>query len=77
MAFSPAQLAAIPASTLVVHGDRDYCFPVTMATDLATTIPNARLWVVPNGGHVPLGEPRAAAFATTALEFLSGAWDAE
>jgi pimeloyl-ACP methyl ester carboxylesterase len=75
MTFSPAYLATITARTLVVHGDRDYCFPASMAWDIYDAIPDAYLWVVPNGGHVPIQGPLAPAFSTTVLEFLDGGWD--
>jgi len=75
MAFSPAYLATIAARTLVVHGDRDYCFPASMAWDIYHAIPNAYLWVVPNGGHVPIQGPYAPAFAKTVSEFLGGSWE--
>lgn len=74
MAFSPARLATVRASTLIVHGDRDYCFPASMAWDIYDAIPEAYLWVVPNGGHVPIDGPHAEAFSATALEFLAGRW---
>lgn len=74
MVFTPPQLARITAPTLVVHGDRDYCFPASMALEIFDAIPQAHLWVVPNGGHVPITGPRAAPFSATVLEFLSGAW---
>jgi pimeloyl-ACP methyl ester carboxylesterase len=74
MTFTPAYLSTITAQTLVVHGDRDYCFPASMAWDIYAAIPQAYLWVVPNGDHVPIRGPFAAPFATNALEFLGGAW---
>jgi len=75
MAFTPPHLATIKARTLVVHGDRDYCFPASMAWDIYQAIPKAYLWVVPNGGHVPLQGPQVPAFTEKALAFLRGAWD--
>jgi pimeloyl-ACP methyl ester carboxylesterase len=74
MTFTPPYLATIRARTLVVHGDRDYCFPASMAWEIYDAIPSAYLWVVPNGSHVPIGGPRSAEFAETALEFLDGRW---
>jgi pimeloyl-ACP methyl ester carboxylesterase len=74
MVFTPPQLARITAPTLVVHGDRDYCFPPSMALEIFDAIPRAYLWVVPNGGHVPIAGPRTETFSATVLEFLSGAW---
>jgi pimeloyl-ACP methyl ester carboxylesterase len=74
MVFTPPQLARITAPTLVVHGDRDYCFPASMALEIFAAIPRAHLWVIPNGGHVPIDGPQAETFSATALDFLSGAW---
>lgn len=70
MTFEPPLLATITAPTLVVHGDRDYCFPASMAWDIYQAIPDAALWVVPNGGHVPIDGENAQRFADIALEFL-------
>jgi len=75
MTFTPALLSTVSARTLVVHGDRDYCFPASMAWDIYAAIPDAWLWVVPNGGHVPLGGPHAGPFTETAVEFLGGGWE--
>lgn len=75
MTFTPARLATISARTLIVHGDRDYCFPASMAWDIYAAVPNAYLWVIPNGGHVPISGPHADAFSATALEFLVGKWE--
>lgn len=75
MVFTPDTLSTIRARTLIVHGDRDYCFPASMAGEIYDAIPDARLWVVPNGTHVPIGGANAPRFAEIALEFLSGAWE--
>jgi len=74
MVFTPPQLAAITASTLVVHGDRDYCFPASMAWEIYHAIPDSYLWVVPNGGHVPLTGANQDRFAEIVEAFLGGAW---
>ena len=70
MTFTPPFLATIKARTLIVHGDRDYCFPASMAWDIYQAIPNAELWVVPNGGHVPIRGDNAGSFADKAIAFL-------
>ena len=70
MTFSPPYLATITAPTLVVHGDRDYCFPASMAWDIYQAIPEAYLWVVPGGGHVPITGANADRFVDVAKEFL-------
>jgi pimeloyl-ACP methyl ester carboxylesterase len=70
MSFEPPLLATITAPTLVVHGDRDYCFPASMGWEIYKAIPDSALWVVPNGGHVPVTGGNALRFADIALEFL-------
>ena len=77
MTFTPPFLSTIKARTLVVHGDRDYCFPASMAWDVYSAIPESYLWVVPNGAHVPIRGPHTAPFTRTALDFLSGSWEQE
>ena len=72
MNFSAATLSAITARTLIVHGDRDPLYPVELAVELLRGIPNAALWVVPNGGHGPVFGAQAAPFAGAAAAFLRG-----
>jgi pimeloyl-ACP methyl ester carboxylesterase len=72
--FTPAVLSAITADTLIVFGDRDFLYPVSIAFELHAAIPRSYLWVVPNGGHGPIFGPHTAAFVATATAFLSGAW---
>src|SRR5438552_8952772 len=72
--FTPAVLSTITAETLIVFGDRDFLYPVSMALDLYSAIPHAYLWVVPNGGHGPIFGPHAPAFVATAIPFLRGHW---
>lgn len=71
MTFTPPHLATITARTLIVHGDRDDFFPVEIPVEMYRAIPDAELWIVPGGGHVPIYDP-AVPFAATALRFLSG-----
>jgi pimeloyl-ACP methyl ester carboxylesterase len=68
--FTPPYLATIAADTLIVFGDRDVLYPVSLAFDLHRSIPRSRLWVVPNGGHGPVFGDAAPQFAATALAFL-------
>jgi len=75
MTFSPALLSTITAPTLIIHGDRDYCFPASMAVDVYSAIPTAYLWILPNGGHVPINESNAEPFVSTVLAFFSGSWN--
>jgi pimeloyl-ACP methyl ester carboxylesterase len=70
MNFSPENLAAIKARTLVVYGDRDPLYPVEMGVAMYRAIPNSALWVVPGGGHGPVFFGDAEEFAKRALAFL-------
>ena len=72
--FTPPYLATITADTLIVFGDRDPLYPVSLAFELHEAIPRSFLWVVPNGGHGPVFGAAAKPFVATALEFLGGAW---
>lgn len=71
VAFTPKKLRAITARTLLVAGDRDPLYPVELAVELYRGIPDARLWVVPGGGHSPIFSPsQREAFQRIALPFL-------
>ena len=69
MNFSAQDLSVITARTLIVHGDRDRFFPVEIPVSLYRSIPDAALWIIPGGDHVPIYEA-AVPFAATALRFL-------
>ena len=70
VSFTAPKLAAITARTLIVFGDRDPLYPVSLAFELHRGIPGSNLWVVPNGGHGPIFGAAAPAFRETALAFL-------
>jgi pimeloyl-ACP methyl ester carboxylesterase len=74
MNFTPAYLGTITAETLIVFGDRDPLYPVSMALDMHRAIPRSYLWVVPNGAHGPVFGPAAPLFVETALAFLREEW---
>jgi pimeloyl-ACP methyl ester carboxylesterase len=69
MNFSAADLSAIQARTLVVHGDRDRFFPIEIAIDLSCSIPRAELWTMADVDHVPLHD-LPVPFASTVLRFV-------
>jgi pimeloyl-ACP methyl ester carboxylesterase len=65
--FSPAELHAIRAKTMICAGDHDLIRPEhTLA--LARAIPGAAMWIVPNASHSAMIErpelvnPRVLAF---------------
>ncbi|RKH35253.1 alpha/beta hydrolase [Corallococcus praedator] len=71
MNFTAQSLSAITARTLVVHGDRDHFFPVEIPVSIYRSIPDAALWIVPGGDHVPVFDSTVP-FTSTALRFLEG-----
>jgi pimeloyl-ACP methyl ester carboxylesterase len=71
MRFTPDQLAAVTARTLVVSGDRDPLYPVELAVELFRGIMGSSLWVVPGGGHGPIFLAEREAFVRVALPFLN------
>ena len=74
--FTPDVLAGIKAKTFIIHGDNDEIAPPSNAWEMFSHILQSHLWVVPNGGHSPPGDPvNQADFIRRTLEFLGGAWD--
>lgn len=73
MCFTPPLLATIQARTLLVGGDRDPFYPVSMFVDMYRAIPRCSLWIVPDGGHGPVFGPARAELQRLALAFLAGA----
>ena len=74
--FTPDILNTIKAKWLVVLGDNDFVIPVQLGIEMYQNIPNSRLWIVPNGGHLPhLESDIQPEFLRVSLEFLNGKWD--
>jgi pimeloyl-ACP methyl ester carboxylesterase len=71
MNLTPQSLSGITARTLIVHGDRDSFFPLEIPLEQYRSIPNAALWIVPQGGHVPIFGEMAPNFARAAIKFLN------
>ncbi len=69
MNFTAQSLSTITTRTLIVHGDRDNFFPVEIAVSIYRSIPDAELWIIPNGDHVPIYDSLVP-FTSTALRFL-------
>ena len=66
----PARLAEITVPVLVVTGDDDRVIPTEQSVRLASELPNARLVVVPECGHIPQ-EEQPEAFVQATLSFVS------
>jgi pimeloyl-ACP methyl ester carboxylesterase len=63
------ELRGIVAPTLIVHGDRDWLFPVAVPAGLYGLLPDAELCILPKTGHVPPVE-RTEWFNAIVMEFL-------
>src|SRR5215207_10072302 len=68
-----SHLARISSPTLVVWGEHDAITPLARGREIAETVADARLIVLPNAGHNPMWEC-AEAFNTAVLRFLND-WD--
>lgn len=64
------ELAAITSPVLLVHGDRDWLFPVEIPVRLYRALPRGELCVLPATDHLPPVE-RPALFNEIALAFLA------
>lgn len=68
-------LSQVKARALIIQGDHDRLFPVRVGLDIYKTIPNAYLWVVPDGGHLPGFDGRDRASVVAAIRsFLGRDW---
>ena len=70
--FTREDLASVAAETLIVFGDRDPLYPVSIATTMHEAMRRSWLWVVPNGGHGPIFGVMSPWFRKVAFEFLQG-----
>lgn len=69
MNFTAQRLSAITAPTLIIHGDSDNFFPIEIPENISRWIPDARIWIIPGGDHVPIFDPEVP-FTSTVLQFL-------
>jgi proline iminopeptidase len=65
-----ARLGEIETPTLVICGANDWITPLTLSQDIVSRIPNARLEVFENSGHMPLLE-ETERFLQLVRSFLS------
>ena len=63
------KLPSILAPTLIIWGADDQWIPVSNATTFAERIPNAKVAIIENAGHVPMEETPVTS-ANIALKFL-------
>jgi len=73
-------MGTISEETLIVHGDWEEFFPLEIAVRMYRAIPDAYLWIVPNGNNGLLFEvwggsfPGSRPFMRVLQKFLSGKW---
>ena len=72
--FTATDLGKIAADTMIVYGDRDVLYPVSIAAEMYAAIPNSYLLVIPNVGHSPIFGEAKDYVVTTAKAFLQGGW---
>jgi pimeloyl-ACP methyl ester carboxylesterase len=63
--------SSVTQRTLVLWGDQDSVFTLDSANRLVDRLPNAKLVVLENSGHIPMEEVPDA-FTNALLEFLGG-----
>jgi pimeloyl-ACP methyl ester carboxylesterase len=68
--FDAKKLETVRARTLLVNGDRDPFLPARLTLELYEALPDAALWIIPDGGHGPIYGEWRAAFERVALAFL-------
>jgi pimeloyl-ACP methyl ester carboxylesterase len=66
----PAHLAEFTVPTLVITGDDDRIVPTEQSIRLAGELPQAKLVVIPQAGHVP-HEEQPAAFLQAVQQFMN------
>jgi pimeloyl-ACP methyl ester carboxylesterase len=65
------RLSEIRCPTLIVHGEDDMLVPVADAHEFQRLIPDSRLLILDDTGHVPMLE-RPLTFNRALTEFLGG-----
>lgn len=72
MNFTAPYLSQIKCPTLIIHGENDEFFPLEIPIEMSNAIPNSSLWIIPNGGHLPIWETVwASKFIEVSKLFLS------
>ena len=66
-----AMLPSIDAETLLVWGRQDGLAPVEQGEALRSTLPNARLTLIDNCGHLPMAE-KPETFNRLVRDFIVG-----
>lgn len=70
MNFTSEMLSKIKSKTFIVQGDRDPIYPIELTIEMYKGIPNAYLWIIPNGGHVPISTDSTQDFISYVEKFM-------
>lgn len=70
MNFTAEMLSKIKSKTLIVQGDRDPIYPIDLTIEMYKGMPNAFLWIIPNGGHVPVSTDSTQDFIRHVEKFM-------
>jgi pimeloyl-ACP methyl ester carboxylesterase len=70
MNFTPEMLSKIKTKTLIVQGDRDPIYPIELTIELYKWMPNSYLWILPNGGHIPISLDSTQEFTSYLEKFI-------
>lgn len=70
MNFTSEKLSKIKTKTLIVQGDRDPLYPLELTIEMYKGMPNAYLWIIPNGGHVPVSADSSQEFINYVEKFM-------
>jgi pimeloyl-ACP methyl ester carboxylesterase len=70
MSFTAERLGHITAEVLLVTGDRDPLYALSLSLELYRGIRRASLCVVPGGGHSPVFGEHRDSFVALAMRFL-------
>lgn len=70
MNFTSDMLSTLKSKTLIVQGDRDPIYPIELTIEMYKSIPTAYLWIIPNGGHVPISIDSTQDFISYVEKFI-------
>jgi len=71
MNFQPQDLEQIQARTFIVHGENDPLIPLEIAEIIRDHIPDSSLWMISEGGHVPVFGEAFQKFFSRSSQFLT------
>jgi pimeloyl-ACP methyl ester carboxylesterase len=69
--ITPEQLKQLRSKILIVNGDRDEFAGIAGAVEMHTHIPRSALWIIPQTGHIAIGETNKEEFIKTTKAFFA------